>query len=299
MTDHRPLPGLTHHEGHDRGDRHLEDAAWLAAALSSADARFIVLSDGGVAEVHGGLPGLDPTDVVAPVFVGHDAAGHPSFAVDATRGRNTELAALAGRARHERFVAMAHPEPSLLLHALGMAQWHSRTRCCPRCGASLAAERGGRMLRCQEEGLEHFPRLEPAVIVAVIDADDRILLGRQAAWDPVWFSTLAGFVEPGEDIEQACRREVAEETGVLIGAVTYVGSQPWPFPASLMIGLEAHALTTELVLEDEIVEARWLSRADLSAAMAKREVLVPPAASIAHHLIGRWYGEDVRDWTSR
>jgi NAD+ diphosphatase len=144
---------------------------------------------------------------------------------------------------------------------------------------------------CTQEGSEHYPRTDPAVIMSVIDADDRLLLGHGAGWEQGRFSTLAGFVEPGESLEAAVRREVGEEVGVVIGDVIYRGSQPWPFPASIMLGFRAYATSTEIDVDgSEVDEARWFSRAGLDDAIAAGEVRLSPSISIARRLIEDWYG---------
>jgi NAD+ diphosphatase len=141
------------------------------------------------------------------------------------------------------------------------------------------------------DGSEHYPRTDPAVIMAVVDADDRLLLGRQASWPQGRFSTLAGFVEPGESLESAVRREVAEEVGLTVGAVRYLGSQPWPFPSSLMLGFTARAETTDVVRHDgEIAEARWYTRPEMLADIRSGALHVAPSISISRRLIEHWYG---------
>ena len=150
----------------------------------------------------------------------------------------------------------------------------------------------------------HFPRTDPAVIVLVRDPDDRALLGRQGRWTEGWFSTLAGFVEAGESAEAALRREVREESGIVIGsdphAIAYLGSQPWPFPASIMLGYHAWTDDPDTLEPDgeEIVETRWLSREELASACSTGEVRLPPDISIARRLIERWYGGPLPgDWS--
>jgi NAD+ diphosphatase len=145
-----------------------------------------------------------------------------------------------------------------------------------------------------EDGSEHYPRTDPAVIMAVVDADDRLLLGRQASWPEGRFSTLAGFVEPGESLESAVRREVAEEVGIAVGAVRYLGSQPWPFPSSLMLGFTARAESTTVVRGDgEIAEARWYTRPELLADIRSGHFHVGPSISISRRLIEHWYGGEL------
>jgi NADH pyrophosphatase NudC (nudix superfamily) len=190
-----------------------------------------------------------------------------------------------------------------LLGAVAFGQWRARTLFCPRCGGVLDPRPGGRVLTCPA-GHQEFPRIEPAVIMRVVDADDRILLARQRTWVEGRVSVLAGFVDPGEALEDAVRREVLEEVGVGVDAVAYVRSQPWPFPSSLMLAFSAAATDTRLRLQDdEIAEARWFTRDDLRAAMADRVVAVPPPLSVAHQLIRQWLGRPLGDerlatWTA-
>ena len=163
---------------------------------------------------------------------------------------------------------------------------------------------GGWVRRCAADDSEHYPRTDPAVIMLVRDRDDRALLGHQVAWPDGWFSTLAGFVEPGESAEAAVRREVHEESGVTIGSdpddVVYLGSQPWPFPNSLMLGFHAHASDVTVQADGvEIGEARWFTRDELKSSCATGEVRIPPAISIARRLIERWFGEPLPGSWSR
>ena len=178
-------------------------------------------------------------------------------------------------------------DAAMLAYARGMAVWHDRHRFCAACGASTRPVDAGHARRCVREscGRRHFTRVEPAVIV-LVTRGERCLLGRQAAWPPGRYSTIAGFVEPGESLEDAVAREVHEETGIDLAGCEYRGSQPWPFPASLMLGFRATAASDEIRLHDEELEdARWVSREQLAAG----EVLVPPSFSIAYDLIRDWY----------
>ena len=175
--------------------------------------------------------------------------------------------------------------------AVALAAWHAHHPRCPRCGSPTVVEQAGWVRRCPQDGSEHYPRTDPAVIMAVVDPDDRLLLGHAAQWPADRFSTLAGYVEPGEPIEQAVRREVGEEVGVLVGEVMYVASQPWPFPASLMLGFRARALSTTLTVDGtEVTEARWFTRAELAAAVAAGSVVLPSRTSIARALVEDWFG---------
>lgn len=175
--------------------------------------------------------------------------------------------------------------------AVGLAAWHERHPCCARCGAPTAPALGGWTRRCPQDGSEHYPRTDPAVIMAVVDADDRVLLAHGATWAPGRFSTLAGYVEPGESAEHAVRREVAEETGVQVTDVVYRGSQPWPFPASLMLAFTARATSTAITVDAvEVTDARWFGRTELAAAVAAGEVGLPSRASVARALLEEWFG---------
>ncbi len=178
--------------------------------------------------------------------------------------------------------------------ALAMVEWHRLEGRCPGCGAASVAAAGGAERRCPSCASELFPRTDPAVIVAVVDRDDRLLLGRQAVWPEGRHSVLAGFVATGESLEQAVHREVAEETGVQVTDVTYVASQPWPFPRSIMLGFTARAVTTEVRVDGtEIVAARWFTRDELRHAVATGTVGLPGRTSIAYRLVTDWLGERV------
>ncbi len=191
-------------------------------------------------------------------------------------------------------------DADLATTAVALSEWHRRSARCPRCGAPTRAELAGWVRRCPVDGLEEYPRTDAAVIMAVTDADDRILLAHGARWAGRRFSTLAGFVEPGESLETAVRREVGEEVGVQVGDVAYVASQPWPFPASLMVAFRARALSTEIVVDgQEVTEARWFTRAELRAAVQAGEVTLPMRTSIALALIEQWIGGPLdapQDW---
>jgi NAD+ diphosphatase len=174
-----------------------------------------------------------------------------------------------------------------------MVEWHARHRFSPLSGARTTIERAGWVQRDPETGAELFPRTDPAVIMLVHDGGDRCVLGRQAVWPPGRFSILAGFVEPGESAEGAVAREVAEEVGLRVTDIRYVGSQPWPFPQSLMLGYTARAegdLTLRLD-PTEIEEARWFTRAELRSGAGPQAL--PPAVSIARHIIDRWMKDEL------
>jgi NAD+ diphosphatase len=178
-------------------------------------------------------------------------------------------------------------DAAALAQARALLHWQQRSRFCGGCGGAVAIVRCGWCARCGQCGLEHYPRTDPAVIVAVSDGP-RLLLGRQAGWPEKRWSVLAGFVEPGESLEQTVAREVMEEAGVPVLESRYAASQPWPFPSALMIGFHASALPVEPVVGDELEQARWFSLADIEAQVASGELLLSPRLSIARWLIDEW-----------
>ena len=181
-------------------------------------------------------------------------------------------------------------DAALVVQAQALAEWHRAHRFCPRCGGALRSSGGGYVLRCEGCERQHFPRTDPAVIMLVTDGD-RALLGRQSSWPPGRFSTLAGFVDPGESLEQAVAREVMEEAGVEVTDVTYFGNQPWPFPSSLMVGFFARAVTTDIQVDgDELEAARWFTRDEMRAEAESGSLVLPGGISISRSLVEAWYG---------
>ena len=181
-------------------------------------------------------------------------------------------------------------EGGLLAYARGLAWWHQRHRHCGVCGAPTAPEAAGHVLKCTSTvcGAEHFPRSDPATIMLIVSGD-RCLLGRSGRFQAAMYSTLAGFVEPGESLEDCVRREIFEEAGVRVGRVTYHSSQPWPFPASIMLGFYGEALTTELTIDpEELVDAMWVTREFLRGPHDPEKFRLPRADSIARRLIEDW-----------
>lgn len=284
---------------HDRLHLHRDDQEWLDERWRDPESRALVVAGNRVRLAEGRIEWAHPkaTPEGIRLLLG-ESEGRTCFAVilDAAlqeqagedwvplRGLLPALAA-----------STAGGEAPLVLHALGLAEWLHATRFCPRCGGPLAPRASGHQLVCSDGHLQ-FPRTDPAVIMLIAagepgSAEERCLLGRQRGWPEGRFSTLAGFCEPGESLENAVRREVAEETGVRVGEVSYFGNQPWPLPASLMLGFTGRADSTEIhVDEDEIIEARWFTRAELRAAAEPGEVRLPGAVSISRSLIEAWYG---------
>jgi len=238
-------------------DRRANDrlnADWLSGLKQRADARLVriagdaaLLEDGRLATRAGPMPDLT-------VFLGLDAEGTPWFACKAEPAEGfRDLRSLALEE------ALPPAELGLLAQARSLIQWHERRNFCSSCAAKLEIADAGYRRHCPSCGMDHFPRTDPVAIM-VVRHEGNILLGRQKAWKPGMYSALAGFVEPGETIEDAARREIFEEAGIRVGAVRYVTSQPWPFLSNLMIGLIGEAITSEIVLDEhELEEARWFS----------------------------------------
>lgn len=185
-------------------------------------------------------------------------------------------------------------DAGLFTTVLALANWHATHTHCSRCGTPTVPTQGGWLRRCPSDESEHYPRTDPAVIMAVIDADDRLLLGRGPQWAENRFSVLAGFVEPGESFEAAVAREVAEEVGIAVTDIRYLGNQPWPFPSSVMIGYTSRALDTRLEVDPhELEEARWVTRDDYVGALRTGAIRAPFGISIAKRIIEHWLGQTV------
>jgi NAD+ diphosphatase len=195
------------------------------------------------------------------------------------------------RTLREVGVLLSDRDAGLFATLQGLANWHLSHTHCPLCGAPTEPDQAGWIRRCTQDGTEHYPRTDPAVIMAVTDAADRLLLARSPRWPEGRLSVLAGFVEPGESLEAAVAREVFEEVGVVVDQVRYLGNQPWPFPSSLMVGFTGRAADTTLHLDhEEIAEAMWVSRAELREMVLAGRFGISPTVSIARRMIERWYG---------
>ncbi len=189
-------------------------------------------------------------------------------------------------------------DATIFVTALALANWHASHTHCPRCGAATEPVQAGWLRRCPQDGSEHYPRTDVAVIMSVIDDRDRILLARGAGWGAGRFSVLAGFLEPGESLAAAVAREVHEEVGLRVSEVEYLGDQPWPFPTSIMVGFTARAHGSDLRLqESEIAEARWFTREEYREILAAGQVSASTRLSIARRIIERWLGHDLDEVT--
>ncbi|MBN9510336.1 MAG: NAD(+) diphosphatase [Alphaproteobacteria bacterium] len=291
----------------DRASQRRDDEVWIGAALAASDALWAPVwrSRNLMQGVADGRP--------EAVFLTAEAASalrmaggpwvflglhfeKPLFAVDASAaddplpllppalGAFTDLRAVAG--------LLPPSDAAILAHARGMMHWRSRHRFCGVCGAPCEPVSAGNVLRCTACETSHFPRTDPAVIMLVV-AGDRALLGHAQRF-PIrdMYSTLAGFVEPGESLEEAVAREVFEETGVRVAQVHYHSSQPWPFPASMMLGFYAEALTETIALDpNELEDARWFTRAEIRDC-ARHGFSIPRSDSIARRLIEDWLDAD-------
>lgn len=230
-------------------------------------------------------------------FLGVEEEGGPAYL--AVVGDPTAAGHGDWKTLRDAGTRLSDRDSGIFTTAQALANWHGTHPFCPRCGAATRPEHGGWTRRCERDGTEHYPRTDPAVIMAVVDDDERLLLGRGAHWPEGRFSVLAGFVEPGESFEAAVAREVAEEVGIEVTDVTYLGNQPWPFPSSDMIGFRARALGTDLTLDPvEMAEARWVTRANYADALRSGALRTPSGISIAQRLIEHWLGCRIVDVVS-
>ncbi|WP_166845992.1 NAD(+) diphosphatase [Isoptericola sp. BMS4] len=328
MTAPAWLPDLSYtRASHDRAAARRTEPDLLPRLLGDTRTRVLVVHRGRVAADAGGEPLLlAPADVAglpadpdaeAPheaghrwLFLGEDDDG-AYLGLVLPDAADTEAVDIEGvtpsspAARLVRTHAWAglralggHALDALAAETVALAGWHAAHQRCPRCGEPTVVEQAGWVRRCVAQDLEIYPRTDPAVIMAVVDDEDRLLLGHAAHWPEGRYSTLAGYVEPGEGLEQAVRREVAEETAVVVGDgpgdVEYRGSQPWPFPASLMLGFRARATGTSVRVDGvEVTQARWFTRDELAAAVRSGEVGLPSRPSIARALVEEWFGGDL------
>lgn len=298
---------------YDRAALHRTDDAWLADAWTRA--RVLAVSPGSATPVTPdgrsiAYLGSDDVDAAAPRrFLGL-VDDQPYFAVT-TAGPDRAEGPDAGPVwltLRDLGTWLDDLDAGLFTAAIGLEQWHEKHTHCPRCGSVTEEAQAGWVRRCPVDDSMHFPRTDPAVIMLIHDGSERVLLGRGPAWNPGRFSTLAGFVEPGESLEAAVAREVFEEVGVHVRDVRYVASQPWPFPSSLMVGFTAELDGDPSIELDpvEMAEAYWFTRDEVAAAVGRTDTLgssdaaaeaapaearlqaVSPKLSISRYLIDRW-----------
>jgi NAD+ diphosphatase len=290
----------------DRASDQRDDANWIAERLNSSAARFVVLrGDGRVlvdadrralrAVVAEELAQIVATEPQITTFLG-SAGGAEHFLVHVDDSTADRVAAELGADYLDlRSAGLTLPafDAGLFAYARALTHWQNKMRFCNVCAAPLKFEAAGHRAKCTNPqcGTEHFPRTDPAIIV-IVSHRDRCLLGRGPTWPQRRYSTLAGFVEPGETLEDAVRREVFEESGVRVGECDYFSSQPWPFPASIMLGFTADAEDDSIALGPELAEARWFSVDDIVAGLKSHELVLSPAVSVSYRLIEHWLREN-------
>lgn len=280
-----------------------DDAQWVTRTLANPDTRLVPLwrsrslleriDDGQIAIYLSPGQLAEPDRIQPPTLLGNDGV-REYFAVSVTDSQKDSILEQFPRARfadlRRASIYMAAKHAGILAYAKAMHYWQHRHAFCGVCGnPNLLRSAGHRMVCSNEEcSRESFPRIDPAIIVLVTNKD-ACLLGRNAKWPPKQFSTLAGFVEPGESLEDAVVREVFEEVQVQLQDIRYVSSQPWPFPASAMCGFYAEAIDRSFGTSDEVEEARWFTVNSLTQAVLKDEVRLSPPVSIAFRLLADWF----------
>jgi len=289
----------------DRVSHLRNDPEWVARALGDEASRFLCMWQLQVLVISGEARRLawatsdvqeHAVETTGSVLLGvRDEVAH--FAVDVSGLEKPEIAlGVSGAAKFEDPRAAAavldSHDAAVLAHARSLVDWHATHTFCAACGDPTRTENAGTTRRCPSCGVEHFPRTNP-VVITVVTRDDRCLLGRQPGWPTGMFSALAGFLEPGESLEEAVRREIMEEARIEVGDVHYHSSQPWPFPSSLMLGCIAEGLSEKIELDgDELADARWFPRELVRKAIESPDgstgFWVPPPMSIAHQLLRAW-----------
>jgi NAD+ diphosphatase len=272
----------------DRGALWRADSAWFTSRLLDESTKILLVHEGHVPILEGSVLWLPPSAV--DVALDHSLLGVSDLGVAYIAARVSSPPVHDMRTLRDMGSDLDAHDAGLVTTAVALAHWHAAHAHCARCGSATHTEQAGWVRRCSVEGTTHFPRTDPAVI-ALVRRGDQVLLGRRFDWPAGRFSTFAGFIEPGESSEMALEREILEECGlrVDVAQVQYRGSQPWPFPASLMLGYEVGVLDGDAVPDgEEIVEVRWFTRDSLIAAMSTGDVTLPPPISIARRLIERW-----------
>ncbi|MFL5260272.1 MAG: NAD(+) diphosphatase [Hyphomicrobiales bacterium] len=268
----------------DRSANHRNDPEWLAARRADPRAKLIKMNGDKVALAAGSIAHEPLADGVQAVFLGIDEHGTAMFAAGAAEPieGGIDLRSIATQG------LLPPPDLALLAQARSLLHWHERHRFCANCGAPTEMADAGYRRHCASCETDHFPRTDPVIII-VVTSSRGLLLGRQSSWIPGMYSALAGFMEPGETIEEAARREVEEEAGIRVGTVAYVASQPWPFPSSLMIGLLGEALSEDIRIDaKELEDARWFGADELQAmrhGVHAQGLRFPAPMAIAHHLV--------------
>ena len=310
MTKINPSPSAVL----DRQCEQRSEPGYLAAVLASPTHKVMYFHRGQAlsrgAEVAycdpAGLPGVLPPGTI-PVYLGKVLAGHdhplPEGADIVLQVLPYEAGDLAWLPEGSAFKGyrevaqqLSEGDARTFVEAQAISNWHGTHSNCPRCGSPTEAQSSGWMRRCIQDGSEHFPRTDPAAIVAIVGADQRILLANNFQWEENRYSTVAGFVEAGESAEEAAVREIHEEVGVRLQALEYVSSQAWPFPRSLMLGFMGY--TSDVAATPDNVEVRavrWFSREELQSAVLSGEAIISHKLSIARSLIEHWYGGSIRE----
>ena len=280
-------------EGLDRDYRFRENPNWVSELWSDPSTEVLLMRDGAVQLSDSGeLRFFSPeylTDYNVIAYLGKDLeTGRP--VVLAEPGDDGQFG--DWHSLRKSGLGLSPRDVSIFTQGLALFNWHKTHAYCPGCGTHTVVERAGWSRRCPADNRELFPRTDPAIIVGVIDAEDRILLGSQGAWEENRFSILAGFVEPGEALEAAVVREMQEEAGILVANPVYLGSQAWPFPYSLMLGYTATYVGGDVEPDgEEIVKLRWFSKMELKA--EAKNLLLPGKLSIARAIIEHWLGEEL------
>ncbi|MEM1390430.1 MAG: NAD(+) diphosphatase [Pseudomonadota bacterium] len=306
MTTSNDIPLASHPI--DRAAHHRTDEAWLEAAFTGDTALVFLMQKGQplVAADGQSLVWLGPEVAqlqpqAERVFLGVDKAENPIFAVNMREGFRLDGSLIEGTGefRDMRGAAgMLSPmQSNLAATARSILEWHRSHRFCSKCGDESEVAEAGWKRVCRSCGAEHFPRTDPVAIMLATH-EDKCLLGRQAAWPAGFWSALAGFVEPGETLEQAAARELEEEAGIKAdpAKAEYLFCQPWPFPSSLMVGILIEADTTEISVEqDELEAARWITRQEARQVLAGEhpEIYAPPPMAVAHHILKVWAERDI------